>query len=308
MARRERDRSLGVTVEKQFTVGEYDISILSAKASNGLQTWLQREGYRVPRSANSVLQAYIRQGMKFFVAKVNLAEFDKTGYAFLRPLQIAYRSPKYMLPIRLGMVNAKGDQDLIIYVLSPKGRTEVNNYRTVKIPSNLPVPEFVKSDFANVYKSAFQRSYERENKKVAFLEYAWDMSSCDPCSAEPLSSAELKKAGVFWLGNSADQRVFITRLHVRYSRDKFPEDLFFSETSNQESFQGRYMITHPYLAVTDAKEVRRPLPPNPNCATLTQQYKRQVLQRQEREAQTLANLTDWSINDIRRRIKSYRPS
>jgi hypothetical protein len=33
-------RSLGVTIEEKFTVGEYDILILSAKESNGLATWL----------------------------------------------------------------------------------------------------------------------------------------------------------------------------------------------------------------------------------------------------------------------------
>ncbi len=31
-------------------------------------------------------------------------------------------------------------------------------------------------------------------------------------------------------------------------------------------------------------------------------YQAQLLQRQEREAQQLANLTDWDIDDIRRRI------
>jgi len=33
-----RDRSLGVTVEARYTVGEYDILILSAKESAGLET------------------------------------------------------------------------------------------------------------------------------------------------------------------------------------------------------------------------------------------------------------------------------
>ena len=45
--------------------------------------------------------------MKFFVAKVNLKEQKKTGLTYLRPLQFAFESPKFMLPIRLGMVNAR---------------------------------------------------------------------------------------------------------------------------------------------------------------------------------------------------------
>ncbi|GAB1540569.1 hypothetical protein NUACC21_32380 [Scytonema sp. NUACC21] len=189
-SRRERSESLGVTVEARFNVGEYDIVILSAKESGGLETWLNRNGYKIPRGAKQLLQPYIRQKMKFFVAKVNLDKFEETGYQFLRPLQISYQSPKFMLPIRLGMINATTEQDLIVYILSPKGQAELTNYRTVKIPSDANIPLFVKQDFGNFYKSMFQTTYTREDKKVAFLEYAWDMSNCDPCSADPLTREE----------------------------------------------------------------------------------------------------------------------
>lgn len=113
---RGRDRALGVTVEAKFTVGEYDILLLSAKESNGLETWLKRNGYKIPQGASQLLQPYIRQKMKFFVAKINLGEFQKTGSQFLRPLMIAYESPKFMLPIRLGTLNSTSEQDLIRYL------------------------------------------------------------------------------------------------------------------------------------------------------------------------------------------------
>ncbi|WP_153009743.1 DUF2330 domain-containing protein, partial [Mastigocoleus testarum] len=75
----KKNNNLGVTVEAKFNVGEYDIVILSAKESNGLQTWLRRNGYKIPRGAGSLLRPYIRQGMKFFVAKVNLDKFEEKG-------------------------------------------------------------------------------------------------------------------------------------------------------------------------------------------------------------------------------------
>ena len=282
------ESNLGVTVEARFSVGEYDIVILSAKESNGLQTWLQRNGYKIPAGANQLLQPYIRQNMKFFVAKVNLAEFEKSGYQLLRPLQIAYESPKFMLPIRLGMINSTTEQDLIVYVLSPKGQTEITNYRTVKVPSDAEIPVFVKNQFAAFYKAMFAKSYTQEGKKVAFLEYAWDMSNCDPCSAEPLDREELQKAGVFWLNPSQSSNVFITRLHVRYTRDKFPEDLMFQETSNQQNFQGRYVLRHPFKGEMKCEA--------------GQQYQRSLASRFEKEAQTLANLTGWNIQDIRKKL------
>ena len=103
-----RAKSLGVTIEAQYTVGEHDILILSAQQSSGLETWLRENGYKIPAGASSVIASYLRQNMRFFVAKVNLTEQAKLGFTYLRPLQVAYESPKFMLPIRLGMVNADG--------------------------------------------------------------------------------------------------------------------------------------------------------------------------------------------------------
>jgi hypothetical protein len=330
--------ALGVTVEARYNVGEYNILILSAKESGGLETWLVQNGYRVPVGARNLLQPYIRQNMKFFVAKVNLQEFQRGSSQSLRPLQISYESPKFMLPIRLGMVNAKSAQDLLVYILSPNGQAEVTNYRTVKVPSGKEIPTFVKNEFSDFYRAMFQTSYEREDRKVAFLEYAWDMSSCDPCSSEPLNPTELRQAGVFWLdtenpnsgtpprltGLSASQfrttppstsppspsspspappilpqqsfsqprGVFITRLHVRYSRDRFPEDLMFQTTGNREQFQGRYVLRHPFEG-------------NLGCDA-GKQYQQDLPRRFEKEAQTLANLTNWDIQDIRNKQKTPR--
>src|SRR5580765_5381089 len=47
--------SLGVKIEARYTVGEYDILILSALQSGGLETWLKENGYRIPAGASSVL-------------------------------------------------------------------------------------------------------------------------------------------------------------------------------------------------------------------------------------------------------------
>jgi hypothetical protein len=281
--------ALGVKIEDSFQVGEYNIAILSARDSDGLETWLKQNNYQLPSGASAVLQPYVRQQMKFFVAKVNLAELNKTGSSLLRPLQIAYKSSKFMLPIRLGMLNAQGDQDLVAYILSPKGRVQVANYRTIEVPSSKEIPEFVKEDFGKFYKSTFQRSYEQADKKVVFLEYAWDVSNCDPCTTSPPESEELKKAGVFWQEDGGS--TYITRLHVRYSRDKFPEDLVFQETSNQENFQGRYIMRHPYR-----KRI--------TCGTaLAENYRKSVVDRQQQEARTLARLTGWPLSEIQGRIQ-----
>jgi hypothetical protein len=288
-----RAKSRGVTVEAQYTVGEYDILILSARESQGLEIWLRENGYRIPPGASSVLGSYLKQGMRFFVARVNLGEQVKLGYSYLRPLSVAYESPKFVLPIRLGMVNADGPQELFIYALTRRGRVETTNYRTVKLPSEMELPLFVKSEFADFYKAMFSEQVRRENMRTVFLEYAWNMAWCDPCAADPLSPEELRQLGVFWLGETRGrgapaQEVFISRLHLRYDGEHFPEDLVFQETGDQENFQGRYILRNPFTGWASCSEAAA--------------YKRNLRARQEQEARTLASLTGWDLRDIRRKM------
>jgi hypothetical protein len=313
---RQSAKQLGVTIEATFTVGEYDIMILSAKESTGLRKWLSQEGYKVTSKADKVLESYIAQNLKFFVAKVNLKEQSKSGFTYLRPIQIAYESPRFMLPIRLGTVNADGAQDLFIFALTKTGRVESTNYRTAKIPSDLDIPLYVKDKFADFYKSMFSEAVKRESMKAMMLEYAWDMGWCDPCAADPLSSDELRKLGVFWVGGSSEggdasmpppppgrrrpmpvfmppgggaQPVYVTRLHLRYTAESHPEDLVFQETGNKENFQGRYIMRHPFKG-----EAR--------CEAASSYYA-SLPQRFDNEAKNLARITGWDINQIRQDMK-----
>ena len=170
----------GVTVEASYDVGEYDVAILSARESDGLVNWLNDNGYKIPAGAEAVLGSYIKQKMRFFVAKVNLDHMPLLGNGYLRPLQVRYETAKFMLPLRLGTVNAQGAQDLIVYTLTRNGRVETANYRTVKLPSNVDVPLYVKDEFSRFYKAVFERAVARENMRAVFVEYAWDMGWCDP--------------------------------------------------------------------------------------------------------------------------------
>ena len=298
----ERARSLGVTIEARYTVGEYDILILSARESAGLETWLRDSGYRLPAGVSPVLGSYLKQGMKFFVARVNLKEQAKLGVTYLRPLPMAFESPKFMLPIRLGTVNADGPQELFVFALTRKGRVETTNYRTVRLPTGVSLPVHVKEEFPQFYRAMFGEQVKKEDMRAVFLEYAWDMGWCDPCAANPLSAEELRQLGVFWLSESADPRVprgrpgpglggvdvFVTRLHVRYDAARFPDDLVFQETADRSTFQGRYVLQHPFKGEDKCEAAAR--------------YRDELRARADREAGALASLTGWPIEDIRRKM------
>lgn len=289
----DRREGLGVTIEASYTVGEYDILILSAKESGGLVTWLSRNGYRIPDGAEAVVGSYLKQGMKFFVAKVNLKEKAALGFSKLRPLQVAFETSKFMLPIRLGTVNAQGAQELFVYFLTRQGRVETTNYRTVNLPTDIELPAFLKSpdEFSRFYRDMFQQQMAAEHHRGVFLEYAWDMAWCDPCAADPLSGEELRQLGVFW-ADAGDrgqaQNAFVTRLHLRYDGEHFPDDLRFQQTADRSNFQGRYILRHPWQGEA-------------SCAA-AREYRETLPQRFEQEAQRLASLTRWPLAEIRQKM------
>ena len=302
-SRRDRDyesaeEALGVTVEEEYSLGEYDIVILSAKESKGLETWLKQNKYSIPEGASQALAPYIKQKMNFLVAKVNLKEQAKTGLNYLRPLQFAFESKKFMLPIRLGMLNSDGPQEIILHILTKKGRVEAVNYPTLKVPSNKELPLFVKEEFSEFYKAMFNKQVEKEKMKTVWTEYFWDMEWCDPCAAEPLSSEELRGLGVFWIDTEEEsedrprgreQPVKVTRLHIRYSKETFPEDLMFYETEDTENFQARYILRHPWEGY-------------PGQCDETENYFRELYDRQNKEVVHLSHLTGWDKDDILERV------
>ncbi len=299
-----KEKDLGVKIEAKYLVGEYDILILSAKESSGLKTWLTENEYKIPAGAEEVLEPYIKSNLKFFVVKVNEQEKKKMPGNFLRPLQISFTSPKFMLPIRLGMANADGDQDMIVYAFTKKGRVECTNYRTQSLPTGNKVPLFVKNNFGNFYANLFQNQWSKEGKALTMLEYAWDVSpknyvKCDPCVATAPSTQDLVQAGVWWINrdwndyndvNNQEEdysdNVYFTRLHVRYNRNKFPQDLMFQVTPNTESYQARYVITHPATGDFSCEAGKK--------------YLKELKERRADEMEMLAYLTgkgysDWDV-------------
>lgn len=291
-----------VKIEAQYIVGEYDILILSATESSGLKTWLTKNGYKIPENAEEVLEPYIKSNLKFFVVKVNEKEKKKLPGNFLRPIQISYSSPKFMLPIRLGMANADGDQDLLIYAFTKQGRIECTNYRTVAAPTGNKVPLFVKDNFSAFYSNVFQHQWKQRDESVTFLEYSWDVSpqnyvKCDPCVAVAPSTQDLTQAGVWWLtrnwndysdvenenNEEYSSNVHFTRLHVRYNRHAFPQDLMFQVTPNRESFQARYVLTHPASGEF-------------NCDA-GKKYLIDLKKRRKEEVKNLKELTGKGLND-----------
>jgi len=171
------------------------------------------------------------------------------------------------------------------------------------LPTGQDIPPYIKNEFKPFYKDMFATSVDKEDMKAVFLEYAWNMGWCDPCAADPLSAKQLRELGAFWIDTPGGvdnnpppnlrrrrpptqaRNAYVTRLHVRYTGDKFPDDLRFQETGNRENFQARYVLRHPYTG-------------NAQCAEMDS-YKKRVVERREKERVNLAGLTGWEMTRIR---------
>jgi hypothetical protein len=274
-------RDLGVKVEAQFSVDEYEIVILSAKDALGLEVWLKENKYQIPAGAEPLLRPYVQNGSKFFVAKVNAkkVKFAKDGSAVLSPLRFHYDSEKFELPVRLGLVNSSGEQDLIVHVIA-KGRYEVANRPNVPIPTNLDVKLAVQPVFGAFYADLVKRTFDK-NPTAAITEFAWQGAlpppqvmvesgiygvTCDPCPPpHPADDPLARNLGADVMpGVKTDAQVAkfareatITRLHLRYTAHSLTDDLVFklaeplhggipgvakTEPAKTNRFQGRYVM------------------------------------------------------------------
>jgi MYXO-CTERM domain-containing protein len=296
--RREREpKDLGVTIEAQFEVGEYQVVILSAKESTGLDTWLRQEKYNIPPGAQPLLEPYVQAGSKFFVAKVDVKKvaFGNDGQAMLSPLRFHYDSQEFALPVRLGLINAQGAQDLLVHILARGVRYETANYQNVAIPTNLEVKNEVRERFGQFYASLFDHTLAN-NPKAVVTEYSWAAGSCDPCPEPPLTLAELVTLGADVLPTyeqafrgrvpseyewSVPNEFVLTRLHARYDQSSLGEDLIFQaapaivggrefmqqdgqlergaieEPNGYNNFQARYIIRHPWTGPIECENPQR---------------------------------------------------
>jgi len=292
-----------VKIEAQFTVGEYDVVVLSATDSTALDAWLRQNHYKIPSGAEPYLRPYVQMGMKFFVAKVDVSKvkFERVGngpeQAVLSPLRFHYDSDAFNLPIRLGLINSSGKQDLIVTILAPGQRYEVANYDNVAVPTNVDVSDATRERFASFYATLFDDTVQRHPRSVV-TEYSWSSNSCDPCPTPPLQTSDLMTLGADVLPSTAPPpppgggapvlrpmrrppsgTFVITRLHARYSKDALGDDLVFraappivggrefvqdgtkleqgARPDATNNFQARYVIRHSWTGPIACKNPMR---------------------------------------------------
>jgi len=317
------DKKATVKIEAQFDVAEYKILILSATEAAGLETWLKQNKYKIPDGAEPLLRPYVEAGMKFFVAKVDPKKVQMVeGHAALSPIRFHYDSEDFSLPIRLGMANANGKQDLIVNILSADKRYEVANYKNVVIPTNFDVKDSVRTRFAEFYAALFDKTIEA-NPGAVVTEYAWTARPqyhCDPCPELDVSQADLMTLGGDIVQGQIAQGAFVlTRLHARYGKADMKDDLRFKDAkpitggreqwtkqgleygaspSSENYFQARYAMRHWWTGPIKCQNPQRGVwggPPNGGGQQIIAANKLAFAPRGKLEVATMVKRDLWEI-------------
>ena len=202
------------------------------------------------------------------------------GHAALSPIRFHYESDEFALPIRLGMANSTGKQDLIVNIIA-KSRYEVANYKNVVIPTNFDVKDSVRARFAEFYAALYDKTMEA-NPGAVITEYAWQSqpySMCDPCPPEIPTTQDAATLGGDVVGGQIGEGTYVlTRLHARYGKADMKDDLRFREAkpitggreqwskqgleygaspAAENNFQARYAIRHWWTGPMTCKNPQR---------------------------------------------------
>ncbi len=122
-------RAGGVTVIERKTIGDYEVSVLTATDSQALVHWLRDNGYHMPHAAEGPVRTYTAEHWTFVASKIKLhdrATGLKTGT--LTPLRLTFDSPGPIYPMRLSGANSS-PFTVLVYIALP-----LNNPASTSIP------------------------------------------------------------------------------------------------------------------------------------------------------------------------------
>jgi len=177
-------------------VGRYDLEHAWAKKNAEFRGGIARifDARNVPPLVAPYLEAVRAENpdgrLRYYPGSPLIARrFLRAGdRAVLSPLRMQYDSSDFSLPVRLGLLNSQGQQDLLVHIIADD-RYEVANYPNKTIPTNVLLKEGAKSQFPAFYEALFHQTA----RDAVVTEYSWQAQSCDPCPTEPLAPGELEE-------------------------------------------------------------------------------------------------------------------
>lgn len=121
-----------VTIASQQTVGAFNVTVLSARTSSALISWLDRHGYAHGVDDDTVLDAYVRDGWIFTAMRVDGRQLREGVSLFdTEPVAMIYETNSLTYPLRLAALSASRTDAtrLVLYVIG-RDRMSFDGART----------------------------------------------------------------------------------------------------------------------------------------------------------------------------------
>lgn len=238
-----------VTVESSFATAGYEFSVLSAEESSDLFTWLQVNGYELPRGGDDILQEYIDAGVYFLAVKV--AAETASHQMWLPPIRISYEGEGWGLPIRIGTISSDGPQEVLIYTLTDltSGEVGIANYPEAPLETDCMWLGDDAEDMTAWYGTEVETAVAEAGGAAWIKEYSADLVPtagvgyhCDPCTADPAIPG-----GTFAPFGLDSDSAHLTRIRMRYDASTATQDLTLYATGIAGASQLRYIGYEPEL-------------------------------------------------------------
>jgi hypothetical protein len=96
-----------VEVISRQKIGIYDVAVVKSTDPYALKNWLDKEGYKLPSSAPSILKPYIDEKWCFVAIKISKDEFKgrRVGEGNLIPIRIDFSTSTILYPLRVSFLN-----------------------------------------------------------------------------------------------------------------------------------------------------------------------------------------------------------
>jgi len=119
----------GITIISVQRAGVFDSTTIRGTNPSAVLTWLERNGYQTPTSAEPAIRYYVEHGWVFVASKVQCAIADSKQTA-LHPLLFSFSTPCPVYPTRLTAVD-NGTCAIDLYVFG-NTRAKARNFHTVR--------------------------------------------------------------------------------------------------------------------------------------------------------------------------------
>lgn len=132
------DTPSGLAVLERKIVGSFETTTLQSDSPTALLDWLTENGYKQPKSAQPVIEEYVKQGWVFVASRLH--RDATTGFGTPHPLGFRFKTDKPVYPLKLTAVD-NGPLEIELFVFA--GQRAKANHFEVELCDQ---PEYPKRD------------------------------------------------------------------------------------------------------------------------------------------------------------------